>query len=346
MIGSEVWRCLHDALTRGEPAMLLIVTEASGSTAGAPGFKMAVTATGRLAGTIGGGGVEAELVDLARRRLAGPEPRASFERRVHRSDSEHASGQLCGGEQTVWLRPCGRADRPALEALLRMAESGEPGTLAIGEDALRVTPGADARGIAASDPGTAIAAETVPGSAVDPGGDAAAGAAYREVFGPAGRVYLCGGGHVSLALSRVLAALDFHITVLDDRPEVATLAANEWARAKVIVPFGEAGSRIPDGPDVYAIICTPSHRADEEVLRQLAGRPLRYLGMLGSRRKVAEILARLRRDGYTDKALGRLRAPIGVQIGSRTPAEIAVSIAAEMIAVRREPIVPSSSWAS
>lgn len=324
MTGSEVWRCLHDALGRGEPAMLLVVTEASGSTAGAPGFKMAVTATGRLAGTIGGGEVEAELVELARRRLSGPDPRASFERRVHRSDSEHASGLLCGGEQTVWLRPCREADRPVLEALLRMAERGESGTLVIAEDALRVTPGADARAT-----GTAV-------PAAGPAADPETGAAYREVFGPAGRVYLCGGGHVSLALSRVLATLDFHITVLDDRPEVATLAANEWAHAKVIVPFAEAGSRIPDGQDVYAIICTPSHRADEEVLRQLAGRSLRYLGMLGSRRKVAEILARMRRDGFSEEALGRLRSPIGVQIGSRTPAEIAVSIAAEMIAVRRE----------
>ena len=122
---------------------------------------------------------------------------------------------------------------------------------------------------------------------------------YREEAGQRPVLTIIGGGHVGLALSRVMADLDFHVRVLDDREDLATMDANIFAQEKHVVSYRSIGRHVEEGEQSYVVIMTFGHQADEKVLAQLAGKKLRYLGLLGSPAKIAQIFARLKKKGIT-----------------------------------------------
>jgi len=168
--------------------------------------------------------------------------------------------------------------------------------------------------------------------------DAECGGTVTLLFEPVGRrdeLVILGGGHCGAELSRLTPRLGFRVTVIDDRPEWADPARHPAADEVVCVPYSEAAGRIPFSEYCHIVIMTHGHENDEALLRACLRREFRYLGMIGSRRKVDACFERLRRDGHTPQELARVSAPIGLDIGSRTPAEIAVSIAAQLVAVRR-----------
>jgi xanthine dehydrogenase accessory factor len=140
-----------------------------------------------------------------------------------------------------------------------------------------------------------------------------------------------GGGHVSLALSQVVSNLEFEISVLDDRAELPTLATNHFAHYKHQIDYEMLS--IAPGPHRYVVVMTVGYRTDLVALRRLLGHDYRYLGVMGSAAKVAELRRVLAEEGFD---LSRLHGPIGVPISSRLPEEIAVSVAAELIGVRNE----------
>jgi len=160
---------------------------------------------------------------------------------------------------------------------------------------------------------------------------------YQEEAGQRPTVTIIGGGHVGLALSRVMADLNFHIVVLDDRARVATMAANTYVQEKQVVSYKSIGKHISEGKESYVVIMTFGHQGDERVLEQLAGKKLRYLGLMGSPAKIAQIFARLKKKGVGAASLKKVHAPVGLPINSHTPEEIAVSIAAEIIQVKNQP---------
>ena len=150
----------------------------------------------------------------------------------------------------------------------------------------------------------------------------------------AGRTYLFGGGHVSQALVPVLASLGFRPVVYDDRPEFADPALFPGAERTLCGDFTRLTEQVTVTPEDYVVVMTRGHQADYEVLAQVLRSGARYLGCIGSRRKLALCRDRLLEAGFTEAEYSRLHAPIGLAIGAQTPAEIAVSVAAEMIAVR------------
>jgi xanthine dehydrogenase accessory factor len=311
----SLWPFILDRLSKDRPVALLVVAAAEGETPGKPGFKMAVGAGGALCGSIGGGAIEHDMVEAARDRLRRRETAPSVHRFEHRPGGPDRSGMVCGGTQTVLLYVCRAADRPAVERLCRAPGARLAGGLRLTQRGLSFLPEP-----AAPEP---VFRQHRAGEW-----------SYEEAIGPAGTVYIAGGGHVCLALSRILATLDLAIVVFDDRPDLETLRLNRFAGEKRIIPFDEVGRHVPEGDTSYALIMTPSHRADEAVLRQLLPKRLGYLGLMGSASKVRHIFGRLRADGFPDEALARVHAPVGLPIHSHTPAEIAVSIAAEIIQVR------------
>jgi xanthine dehydrogenase accessory factor len=157
---------------------------------------------------------------------------------------------------------------------------------------------------------------------------------FTEQVPPPDTIYIIGGGHVGLALSRVMATLDFRIVVFDARPDVNTFTRNRYAHEKRVLAFDQVGKAIPAGPHSYAVIMTPGHRSDDAALRQLVRKRLAYLGVLGSARKARQLLDQLRAEGCPPECLARVRTPVGLPIASHTAAEIAISIAAEIIQVR------------
>ncbi|HEX8504461.1 MAG TPA: XdhC family protein, partial [Hymenobacter sp.] len=159
---------------------------------------------------------------------------------------------------------------------------------------------------------------------------------YREQLGFRDQLTIVGGGHVSLALSRVLATLDFELTVLDDRVGLPTLEANGFAHRRRVVDYGNVAAEILPGRNRYVVVMTVGYRTDAVVLRQLLPHAYRYLGVMGSTAKVAELRRGLRQEGFSDPEIARLHGPIGLPINSQTPEEIAISIAAELIQARHE----------
>ena len=149
------------------------------------------------------------------------------------------------------------------------------------------------------------------------------------------RAYIFGGGHVALALDPVLRHIDFETTIIDDRAEYANRERfPEAAEIIVCSDFDHCFDEIEPDENSYIIIVTRGHKGDLTVLRQALQKPYAYLGMIGSRRKNGLLFDQLRSEGVSEETLNQIHAPIGLEIGSETPEEIGVSIAAEMIQVR------------
>lgn len=150
------------------------------------------------------------------------------------------------------------------------------------------------------------------------------------------RLFILGAGPVGVQLSQLAVQLDFEVTVIDER---ASLMSAERFPTGVQLVCGDFDALLPElvtTPDDFVAIVTQVWQRDARALQLLVERPLAYLGLIGCQRKLGEILPQLAAAGASSAALARLKAPIGLKIGSKTPAEIAVSIAAELIAVRRQ----------
>ena len=145
-----------------------------------------------------------------------------------------------------------------------------------------------------------------------------------------------GAGHIAEPLVKICSLLDFTITVVDDREEFLNYDKFPTADQLLLIPYSEyfANSRIREND--YLVIITRGHQYDYQVLKNVINSEASYIGMIGSSRKIKTVFGKLRDDGVSGESLSEVHSPIGLDIGSETPAEIAVAIAAELIAVRRD----------
>ena len=158
---------------------------------------------------------------------------------------------------------------------------------------------------------------------------------YARRFLPPERLILLGGGHVSLALYEAALKVDFGVSVADDRPAFASYTRFPEAKEVICDSFENALPRLNMGAGDFVCVLTRGHRDDVTCMKYLLrGNEPRYLGMIGSHRRVKGLFALLAEEGYDQARIGRVHAPIGLSIGAVTPAEIAVSILAELIAAR------------
>jgi xanthine dehydrogenase accessory factor len=317
----ELWQFLADRLHRGEQAMLLVVAESSGSSPGRQGYKMAVGVDGELCGSIGGGVMEVNLVEQSRRMLSEPGaiatgfPNAQLIVQEHRKNSEHPSGMICSGKQTVISKRLMPDDLGAIEPTIAAIKNITPAILKIsaGEFALSSPKEVDRKFAFV----TGIDFE------------------YCESLGFANNLYIIGGGHCALALSELMSKMDFHISIFDDRPELNTIEKNRFAQQiNIIESYENIDASIRFGPESYVVVMTLGYASDAIVIRQLVDLDFKYFGVLGSKAKMATLIKELRDAGIPAERLDKIRTPIGLPINSRTPEEIAVSIAAEIIAVK------------
>jgi xanthine dehydrogenase accessory factor len=167
------------------------------------------------------------------------------------------------------------------------------------------------------------------------------GAGRYRVYAEAQRapesLVVVGAGHIGLPLARLGALLGFRVTVLDDREEFATAARFPEAAEVIRADFADPFRDVAIGPTSYVVLVTRGHRYDFDCLGRLLGAPRapRYIGLIGSRRRVRAAFRALLEAGVPREALAAVRAPVGLDIGAETPEEIAVSIAAEIVQVRR-----------
>jgi xanthine dehydrogenase accessory factor len=132
-----------------------------------------------------------------------------------------------------------------------------------------------------------------------------------------------------------MSKMDFHISLFDDRPELNTIEKNRFAhQIRIVDSYVKIGDEIAAGDRSYVVVMTLGYRSDETVIRSLIDKDFKYFGVLGSNAKMSVMLRKLSKEGLPAEKLDRIRTPIGIPIHSRTPEEIAISIAAEIIAVK------------
>jgi len=159
---------------------------------------------------------------------------------------------------------------------------------------------------------------------------------FFDVVRPEQRLVICGGGHIGLALSYLGKLLDFHVTVLDHRRPFASTKRFGHADRVVCKPYRTGLRPLAKTKDTLIVIVTNGHVFDAVCCAQALKTPSRYIGMIGSRKKIAAVFAELKKKGFSTKDLRRIVTPIGLDIGAESPAEIAVAIAAQLVEVRYE----------
>lgn len=157
---------------------------------------------------------------------------------------------------------------------------------------------------------------------------------FVEPILPQPMVYLFGGGHVSMAVAKAAQAAGFSVGVVDDREAFANAERFPMAR-EIYVSFEDAFQKLHPNRSSYLVIVTRGHKEDMRVLAWAVRTQARYVGMIGSRRKVLSVYKALELEGYRPDEFDRVFAPVGLEIGALSPEEIAISIVAELIAVRR-----------
>ena len=162
---------------------------------------------------------------------------------------------------------------------------------------------------------------------------------FVEPILPQPMLYIFGGGHVSIALANAAHTAGFSIGIIDDREAFANPQRFPMA-SEIHTSFEDAFAKLQPNASTYIVIVTRGHNHDEEALYHLAETPARYLGMIGSRRKIKLIFEDLLREGISREALSRVHAPLGFDIGSQTVPEIAISSLAELVAHRNRGVVP------
>ncbi len=300
----NLWALAARTVTADQAAVLVAIVGHHGSVPGKTGAMMVVTPD-EIQGTVGGGLVEHQLIEMAR---SGPENQIlPF---AHDGDS---TDSICSGHQTIAVLPLNTAHLAQLEMLAEIEAEGRPGMLSLGPDGPNVNPGI-----------------TGPASLTEGENSWR----FSMPIGPQDTLTIVGGGHVGLALSRVMSTLPFRIVVLDDREDLPTLAQNSWAHATHTIQWSEVAEAVVKGDRSWVVIMTRGHLHDTTVLRRLLPLNLHYLGMMGSAAKVRQVFDLMEREGLKPSDLSHVHAPIGIPIKSHTPEEIAISIAAEIIQVR------------
>ncbi len=336
---TQIWESAVKTLRAGGLAVLLVVSDSSGSSPGRKGFKLLVTEDD-LVGSIGGGVMEVSLVDRARTMLKADvlHPRSQLISLVHRPNVPESSGMICSGSQSVIICPLDASDLKTVESICAEIESGDEPQILIDVNGLTVSTG---RGTPPNRKSQIANRKSTGGDPNNPKSQIANRKSdedpfhYVETLGRKPRLYIVGGGHCALALSELMSKLGFRIELFDDRADLNTVEKNSFADSKTIVGSYESiADHIPEGEDTYVVVMTLGYAFDEIVIRRLFDMDFKYFGVLGSKAKMKTLLNSLRKEGFDESRLSRIRTPIGVPINSRTPEEIAVSIAAEIILVK------------
>ena len=331
----KLFAALLRELGEGRGAALCSVVASHGSTPRGAGAKMLVLENGQTLGTVGGGVVEYRAGQLAAELLA--QKRSRFEASRLSAGETADIGMICGGGVRIYFQYFGPADSTCCNILAQAVELlDRPGpswlVTAMDAEGWRMGTFDRAGGLRGLD---------VPMERLEPllgsRGMLEEGETvlYAEPLTRAGTVYLFGGGHVARELAHILAMTDFRVAVCDQRKQAVSRTYFPEASSLLCCPFEEALERTgPVTAEDYVVIMTPGHQADYEVLAQALRTPAKYIGCIGSRKKIAATRERLLADGFSPAEIGRVHAPIGLPIGGETPAEVAVSVAAQLIACR------------
>ncbi|MEW6668174.1 MAG: XdhC family aldehyde oxidoreductase maturation factor [Thermodesulfobacteriota bacterium] len=350
----EIYSKIVELVEAGRPSVLATIIRLSGSGPRGAGTKILILEDGSSQGTIGGGLLEARVLEGARKVMETGSP-SRFSMFLGGTDVARTD-MICGGDVEVLLEPISPGSRSHLEVFRRVREIQRRGGSALlvtllerarwqeGEvPKMLLQKGGETLGSILGKSGMESAlrremegllkrSEPAFITYRDEGGEALE--LFVEPVTTRPVLYVFGGGHVSMQIAPLARRVGFKVVIVDDRPEFAD--PGRWPEAEEVhqMPFAGALGKLPVDESSYLVIVTRGHIHDKTVLEQCLRSGARYVGMIGSRRKKALIYESLLKQGFTQADLDRVHAPIGLDIGAETPEEIAVSIVAELIRVR------------
>ncbi len=308
----EIWKKILFKLKENKKVLLLLVVYHKGSSPGKQGFKMLVSEDDYLYGSIGGGRTEFNLVETAKNLLKKGKQEVFFQNQIHRDAEIDSSGMICAGEQLILYYPMNFEHIPVLEQII----SKNTGVLSISDSNFSL------------DVEESIKRDFLFKNITTNNWE------YKERINRNAKLYLIGGGHVGLAVARLFDTLDFEVTMLDERKRLNTFEENTFSTHKKIIDYDNVADYIQEGDNSYVVILTHGHHADELIFSKLLSHDYKYVGILGSKAKIKAMFQTMIAEGCDQEKILQADAPIGISINSKTPAEIAVSIAAKIISVR------------
>lgn len=345
-------------MEEGETIAVATIVSTLGSTPREVGAKMVVTASGEIIGTVGGGCGEAEVVRSAVQAIRERKP--ALVRVELMDDIESDSPAVCGGILNVFVDPWWKDDSVSIPAkiadeLARVSETGKSAVVAtvLGSAGGGGAPGQkcvirDGTVLISSIGSEALLQAIIKEShermvneqsrqvalALPDTGDKIE--VFFDVITAVRKVIIVGAGHLAVPLAQFAKILGFHITVLDDRVIYANRERFPDVDEVIVGDMAETLGNLEITPQTYIVLITRGHQFDEPCLRQVINSPAKYIGMIGSRRRIKACFIRFRdEDGIPEELLKRVYAPIGLDIKAESPEEIALSIVAEMVKVRR-----------
>ncbi len=309
---TDLWNFIHKTISSDKKVVLLTVAESSNSSPGRHGFKMVVSEDAEQFGTIGGGIMEKDMFEYALDVLFGNETKRI--KRLHHTDKTkyEKSGLICGGYQIIVFSVIDKSHINLIEEIISLSKEKQNGELVISPTAIEYNK---------IDTMSPVSFEYKTDDDWE----------YRENIGLPLIAFIAGGGHVGLAVSRIMKSIGFYVIVFDHREDVFTIEQNEYADEIIITKYEEIGNYIIEGERSYIMIVTPMHAGDSATLKSVINKNVKYIGLMGSKRKIKSIFDTLRDDGVDEKLFERVHTPIGIEIEAESPEEIAISIAAEVI---------------
>jgi len=333
---------VHEMLSRKEPVVMAMILNKEGSTPRSVGTRMLISADGSAVGTIGGGRIEASVIEISGEMLGKPgSVIRSFDLTSEIAD---ATDMICGGKLEILIDSILPDEKNLLffSSLFQMLNQRQKGLMVTemiesGSAVLQVR-----RSFLRQDGGITGDADfktqidSIPERLLVPlltrSGDRQF---FIEPVLPGGTLYLFGAGHVSLQTAILAKRVGFKIVVLDDRLEFANYTRfSEADEVRVLTSFEHAFEGLEINADSYLVILTHGHSHDKTVLCQALKTRAGYTGMIGSRKKRDAIYRVLEKEGFSALDFEKVHCPVGLAIGAQTPEEIAVSIVAELIHVR------------
>ena len=327
----RIFSRLQHELDHGNDVMLVTVIADSGSAPRGAGAAMLVGENARIIGTVGGGAVEYRCEGMAKDLLK--EKRSAVHDFTLRPNAREDLGMQCGGDVTVLFTYISGDDLRwdlLSGAVCDRIESREQGWLVFPLDGdVPSLYGPD--GLLAGDP---LPEEELP--ALLAAGNVVTDSYYASPLPAFGRVLIFGGGHIAQALVPMLGPVDFRCVVLDDRPDYSRPELFPGADDAVLCNYADLKEYVSISSEDYVVVMTNGHANDLTVEEQVLRGDYAYLGVVGSRRKIAHVNEILTQRGIPQEKLDTVHTPIGLPIRAVTPAEIAVSILAELILCRAE----------
>ncbi len=313
------WNFIANKLELNQKVSLLIVAASSDSTPGRKGFKMAVSENGEQFGTIGGGVMEFNLLKKIRKQIVSENPKTEIHRLQHSKETEEEkSGLICGGRQTVIVKYLTKRDLREIKKICENFSLNKNGELVVSPTQFTFTqevPEKNRDKFVYSNPQSWELTENI---------------------GFERTVYVVGNGHVGVAVCRQFSFLGFYTVAFDHRKDIFKKLPNGFADKKIVTSYKNVGDFIIEGEKSYVVIVSPQHTGDRDALASVIRKDVKYIGMMGSANKIKTIFESLLKDGVNENLLSKVHSPIGLDILSETPAEIAVSIAAEVIGIKNK----------